>query len=357
MNANRRTQGRSRKTPAGTWAAVAVMVLAGAGQPAHAWDYEVHRIVNQLALASLPTNFPAFVRTPDNRERIHFLAGEPDRWRNSPDLPFRHATAPDHFLDVEDLEPYGLDIEALSHFRYDYVAQLARARAAHPERFPAIDPARDGDRTKWLPGFLPWTIAESYARLKSVCSCLQAFEADGTREEVANARQNMVAAMGTMGHYVGDAANPLHTTRHYNGWLGDNPRGYTTNRTFHAWVDGGYLAKCGVDVPALLEQIRPARVLVAASPAPPDLFPEAIGFVRDQHVLVEPLYRLEQSGGLSGEGDRGREGIGFLTAQLLKAGQFLGDLWYTAWLNAPPDTFLKNQLSRRRAAAGGAKAN
>ena len=49
-----------------------------------AWDYAVHRVVNQLALASLPTNFPAFVRTPAAGERIAFLSGEPDRWRNTP---------------------------------------------------------------------------------------------------------------------------------------------------------------------------------------------------------------------------------------------------------------------------------
>jgi len=35
-----------------------------------AWDYEGHRLVNQLALAAQPTNFPAFVQTPEARERI-----------------------------------------------------------------------------------------------------------------------------------------------------------------------------------------------------------------------------------------------------------------------------------------------
>ena len=33
---------------------------------AAAWDYEGHHAVNELALASLPTNFPAFVLTPDD---------------------------------------------------------------------------------------------------------------------------------------------------------------------------------------------------------------------------------------------------------------------------------------------------
>jgi len=46
-----------------------------------AWDYEGHRLVNQLALASLPADFPGFVRAPATAERIAFLAGEPDRWR------------------------------------------------------------------------------------------------------------------------------------------------------------------------------------------------------------------------------------------------------------------------------------
>ena len=70
---------------------------------ARAWDYEGHRIVNQLALASLPTNFPAFVRLPAAQERIAFLAGEADRWRNTTNPVAKHCSAPEHFLDVDDL--------------------------------------------------------------------------------------------------------------------------------------------------------------------------------------------------------------------------------------------------------------
>src|SRR5262245_29382745 len=101
---------------------------------ARAWDYEGHRTVNQLALAALPANFPAFVKTSFNQERIAFLAGEPDRWRNQgDDVAFTHATAPEHYFDLEQLEDYGLSVSALPIFRYDFVAQLARGRAAHPD--------------------------------------------------------------------------------------------------------------------------------------------------------------------------------------------------------------------------------
>src|SRR5437667_8821981 len=66
---------------------LAFLVVQGSSR---AWDYEGHRLINQLALATLPTNFPAFVRTPDARERVAFLSGEPDRWRNTADLPLKH---------------------------------------------------------------------------------------------------------------------------------------------------------------------------------------------------------------------------------------------------------------------------
>ena len=72
-----------------------------------AWDYEGHHMVNELALTSLPKDFGIDL-TPALRGRIAFLAGEPDRWRNVPDLPLKHFNGPDHYLDVEDLKLCGL---------------------------------------------------------------------------------------------------------------------------------------------------------------------------------------------------------------------------------------------------------
>src|SRR5260370_31056745 len=82
-----------------------------AGRRGLAWDYDGQRMVNQLALASLPTNFPAFVRLPVAAEHVAFLSGEPDRWRNVQDLPLRHGNGPDHYIDLEQLADYGLKPE------------------------------------------------------------------------------------------------------------------------------------------------------------------------------------------------------------------------------------------------------
>src|SRR5438094_6811342 len=146
---------------------------------ASAWDYEGHRLVNQLALASLPTNFPAFVKTPEASERVAFLAGEADRWRNTPDLPLKHCNEPEHYMDLEELALYGLKPELLPVFRYDFVAQLALVRKAHPESFPAVEPGRDAAHMRELVGLLPWTITENYGKLKSGFSYFKAFEEDG----------------------------------------------------------------------------------------------------------------------------------------------------------------------------------
>src|SRR5262245_37133339 len=88
-------------------------VLLALAPAVRAWDYENHRLINQLALATLPTNFPAFVFTPVARERIAFLAGEPDRWRNTPEVTLKHFNGPDHFLDMDLLGQHGLNARAL----------------------------------------------------------------------------------------------------------------------------------------------------------------------------------------------------------------------------------------------------
>jgi len=317
-----------------------------------AWDYETHRLVSQLALTSLPTNFPAFVLSPVAEERIAFLSGEPDRWRNVRDLPLRHVNGPDHYIDMEELALYELSPEHLPVFRYDFVAQLGLFRKEHPDKFPEIDPSRNEDHTRSLIGFLPWAIAENYSKLKSEFSCLKAFEEDGgTPEEITNARANLIYVMGVMSHYLGDASQPLHTTIHHHGWVGDNPHRYSTNSRIHSWIDGGYFNRVGgANLDEMRHRIHPAEfVPIDGHPAKPEeIFQAAVLFIVEQNKLVEPLYQMEKDGKFSGNGDTGLEGKAFLETQLVKSAQLLGDVWFFAWQQAPPDTFLKNQLTRRK---------
>lgn len=335
---------------------VALALLVGVSNVC-AWDYEGHRAVNQLALSALPTNFPAFVLTPQARERIAFLAGEADRWRNMPDeLPLAHCSNPDHYLDMEELGEYGLTSQTLPIFRYDFTAKLALGRALHGDKFPPIDPAKNKDHTRELIGFAPWAICEYQGKLKSGFSYLNAFRFyGGTPDEIANAEANVIYIMGVMGHFVGDCSQPLHVTKHHHGWVGDNPKRYATNSSFHGWIDGGFFKKTGgIQVEKLTGKIRPAKIV--GDPLKPDgLFKDVIAYLEETHRALEPLYQLEKDRKLSGEGEAAAEGRAFLDGQLVKGGQMLGDLWFSAWQQATEDKYLIRQLKERSAAQNPSK--
>ena len=136
----------------------------------------------------------------------------------------------------------------------------------------------------------------------------------GTPEEIANAKENIIYVMGTMGHYVGDAGQPLHTTIHHHGWVGENPQGYTTNSSFHAWIDSGYLNKVGgVKLEEIETRLHPAQLVSidGRTAKPEEMFQAAMLFVIGQNKMVEPLYQLDKDGKLSGEGEKGMEGKAF----------------------------------------------
>ena len=334
------------------------VALAGSGA-LRAWDSASHRMVNRIALASLPPDFPDFVRDPQSVERITFLASEADRWRNVSDPALMHSGGSwsDHFLDFEQIPLAGLDLESLPSFRYDFVVAFAAGRAAHRDRFPVIDRATNMSHTQEWPGFLPWTIVEHYARVKSAFTYLKTYEEHGTAEEIAQAKANVVYLMGVMGHFVGDATQPLHTTDHHNGWVGPNPNGYTTRADFHSWIDGGFLAVMGTRLPDLLARVKPA-VPLPVGPRPDQrepVFAAVMNYMRAQHAFVEPLYQMEKAGQFTMGTDQAVVGRSFLEGQLLKSGEMLGALWLTAYRNTAPDVFLRTQLLKRQAAETGVR--
>jgi len=317
---------------------------------ARAWDYEGHRLINQLALAALPPDFPAFVRDPATAERIAWLSSEPDRWRSAVDLPARHNNSPDHFIDLEEPGFAGLPLATVSAFRYEFAVQYARGRAAHPEKWAPIDPEKNSDRTREWCGFLPWTIAEYFGKLQADFARLKVYEEFGQAADAAQTRASSAELMGVMGHFVGDGAQPLHTTIHFNGWAGDNPKGYTVARTFHAWIDGGFLLAAGTKLGDLQPRVKPASAipLAGAPGGRSPFFGAVMDYLQAQNALVEPLYQLEKEGKLKADGTpHSFDGRGLVEGQLLTAGEMLGRIWVTAWRTAAPDTYLRNVLLKQ----------
>src|SRR5678816_2308885 len=82
-------------------------------------------------------------------------------------------------------------------------------------------------------GYLPYAIVEHYGRL---VNAFRHWRNATTPEAREAARADAVHYAGVMGHYVGDAAQPMHMSVHYNGWFdtAPNPKNNPHVRVLHA---------------------------------------------------------------------------------------------------------------------------
>lgn len=114
--------------------------------------------------------------------------------------------------------------------------------------------------------------------------------------------------------YVADGSQPLHTTIHYNGWVGANPKGYATHGGIHAEFETAYVSRniATTDFANLVH--APEHIA--------DPFGSYMQYLRTSNKLVEKVYELDKAGGFRAAGSR--EAFDF-TAQRLAAGsQMLG---------------------------------
>jgi hypothetical protein len=288
------------------------LLLGVLASPAVGWDAHTHRVVTALALEAAEQRLPAWLREEEARLRIAFQSNQADRWRGWDAAAVRHVNDPDHYLDADLLAEFGLTLETLPELRREYLRTMAIAKHLHPERVSAYDPGDDPRRTKEWPGFLLHRISEEYAALQAALNQVQILEkldAPARRAQLAQARAIAVYHLGNLSHFVADAAQPLHTTKHFNGWAGENPHGYTTDRGFHRYIDQGVIAHHGITAEGLRPRVSLTRRVAAdgAWAAVRDYF--AASFAR-----VEPLYRLERDGLLDGP-----EGKLFIERRLLDA--------------------------------------
>lgn len=316
---------------------VSILILLSQCSHAWAWGERGHAIVTRLGVAGLPSDVPAWVREPAVANRLVYLCVEPDRFRGTPILQLGHCNEPNHYFDVESVSPFGMSLKTLPRFRYEFVGRLAAERALHPDRFASSAPADDPKMTKLTPGLLPYEVMECYAQIVSSWSTLRTLEEQpdlAGPEMIASARERVVQCMGLVSHYVGDAAQPLHTTEHHHGWIGANPNGYTKDRKFHSFIDDGVLRVHNFRSADLVPRHRDAIVI-----APDHVWEAALEHIDRSHRQVEPLYKLEKSGEL-----RTEPGRVFIEERLLDAGAMLAGIWSTAYKASGHDKYLSDWL-------------
>lgn len=312
---------------------LALLLVALVCARARAWDGYGHRMITRMALTNLDADMPAWLKDEQTVTAAADLSQQPDRWRGVRVAQLTHLNNPDHYIDVEDLGQLGMSLKALPPLRHEYARAIERARSApgfKPDPLlPPENPARDFAKTDEYPGFLPHATLEAYGKVVSAFKMVRTVEGmkDPSRAaQVEAAQWNARVHIGFLSHYVGDAAQPLHTTRHHHGWVGPNPEGYTTDKNIHRYIDGDILRIHHVDDALVGPACDWSRKLESSG-----LWDQAIAHIERSHAQMEPLYKFEKAGQLTQ--DVGRD---FIVERLADAASQLSALLECAWREAAP---------------------
>jgi hypothetical protein len=279
-----------------------LLIAAPLPQPAHAWGNEGHRLINRLAAQSLPPDTPAFLRSEAAVTEIEYLGPEPDRWRSPAEPELNAAQAPEHYLDLELADP----LAPLPHRRFDFEAKAFSA-GQRPDKI----------------GLQPWEATEVWERLKAALREYRHLSAD--HQDTQPVQQAALFYAGWLGHYVGDAAQPLHTSVQYNGWTGPNPNGYTTEHKIHWQFEGPFVA-ANLHASDVQPRMTPAHVIEG------DMFDDYMAYIRHTATYMEKVYQLEKAGGFNGSGSP--ESRQFTADRLAAGASMLRDMIYTAWIES-----------------------
>ena len=269
---------------------------------ARAWGNEGHKIINHLAVTNLPPDTPAFLRSEAAIAEIEYVGPEPDRWRSPAEPELSAVQAPEHFIDLEPADALG----PLPRKRLDFEAAVF-ASGQRPEKI----------------GLLPWQAIEVWERLKASLREYRRFSA--ANQETKGVEQVAIFYAGWLGHYVGDASQPLHTTIQYNGWIGANPNGYTTAHTIHWQFEGPFVA-ANLHTGDVQPRLTPLHAIEG------DMFADYVAYLRQTSKYVEKVYQLEKAGGFEAQGTQ--ESRDFTAERLAAGASMLRDMIYSAWLQS-----------------------
>jgi len=275
--------------------------------PASAWGEAGHVAINRTACEKVPARMPQFLHTA--AARIAWLGPEPDRWRSSLEAPLRDAQAPDHYMNLELLDW----LSPLPPDRYRFIQAVYEYRALHP---------RAGVPQPEKIGFQPYAVIEIFDRLK--VAFREYRHAQAGHRSTSDAEANAVFYAGWLGHYVADGSNPMHTSIHYNGWVGPNGKGFSTARGIHARMETAFV-DANPEVTNFADLVAKPRRLDHP-------FEEYVAYLRESQSMIERAYELEKLGGFDGRGTP--ESREFIRRRLGRGAQMLLNLWYTAWLDS-----------------------
>jgi hypothetical protein len=285
--------------------AAIVWGLAVAKSAPARWGADGHRMATKAAMEILPDELPPFLR--EAGEQLEYLSPEPDRWYSGDFEAMNEAWRFDHYIDLERVPSRARN----STNRYDFLEALYGAGVERPH--DAV-------------GFLPFRILELYQRLTTGFA---SWRLSGSGAERGWIEARILNDAGLLSHYVVDAAQPHHTTIHFNGWAQGTPnlRGFTKDRDFHSQFESGF-------VRAHLSYRDLAPLMPDAPRNLGDVSESVWDFIESSHGMVEKLYELEKEFGFDPRERPHPETLEFVAFRLAEGAEMLATIWWTAWTNS-----------------------
>jgi hypothetical protein len=266
--------------------AIAAVYFFALATSAAAWDSGTHRLITRLAVSALPSS-PLKSFLVDNSAALQRYSTYPDTVLKRE---YGKAEARHHYIDLEyfGADPFAALNPDISVMRREY-----------------------GSRTLRKSGTLPWHIEKVAGELN------QAWR--------DNDCERVLLLSGYLSHYVGDASQPLHTTKYFDGYPGD--RG--VHSRFESATDRANRAIA-----------RPARDAIAIVTID-SVWPAVITELKQAHMLIPQVLEADRAirieyGYSKYAYDRAllqREG-GLMTEQVARAASVLDSIWIFEWQSA-----------------------
>src|SRR5260370_9834582 len=266
-------------------------------RPRGAWGVRGHTVANLAAVEGISQDGPVFLLA--EKAYIGHLGTIPDTWRSPSEPYLRISEDANHGWYTE-----GFDfIPDPPHSRTEFILRVYDESLKTKSKAPA--------RAKLLniryTGLQAYSMIEGYERMKAGMRLYRNVSDPGALNranigsiyaaispllrdpaQVKQMLANDIAFyMGWVGHYVVDAAQPLHNSIHHDGWSGADPKGYTRDPMIHGRFETQYVDLIGGTEEDVVKYMRKEpRLLDNVWKAVLDHSLEARGF-------TEVVYRLD----------------------------------------------------------------
>lgn len=298
---------------------LAATACAALSAPVLAWGDRAHAVIDRAAIAALPADGPVFLRK--YADYVAASATLPDSWRSASEPFSKMEEDPNHGWFREQFA----FLKPIPRSRYEFILALhdeyLRIKDREPERAKRTN-------VRWT-GTLPYAAMEAYGRLVVCMRQVRAAQKAGADASVPE--QNCAFQVARLGHYIGDGAQPLHDSVNSDGWLGANPKGYTTDRSIHGRFETQF-----VDAIALEPKDIAGRIPAALGHRQGDMFDAVLAYLDEAGSKMETVYILEKRAGFADPQDRDVRDLVY--ARTAAGAEMLRDMLYRAWTESaePP---------------------